>query len=250
MDLSIIIPAFNENKKIANDIQAVEKFLIENRISGEIIIVDDGSTDETSQTARKVTTSEVVVTKVIRNENHRGKGFAVRSGIVSSSGNYVMFADSGNCIPFEFALTGLQWLKDDICDIAHGSRKLPESRVAKPWVWYRKIYSIVFRRILILFLKIPQWLSDTQCGFKLYRGDVARQLFKECKSNGFMFDVEIILRAIQSGLRIKEFPIQWTSDADSRLSLLKNAFPILLELLSIKRMARRGFKQDGEGKSY
>ncbi len=246
MDLSIIIPAFNENKKIANDILVAEKFLIENRIEGEIIIVDDGSTDETSQIAQKLTISREVVTRVIRNEDHRGKGFAVRSGIVSSSGNFVMFADSGNCIPFEFTLTGLQWLKDDICDIAHGSRKLPESKIAKPWVLYRKIYSIVFRRILILFLNIPRWLSDTQCGFKVYRGDIARQLFKECKSNGFMFDVEIILRAIQSGFRIKEFPVHWTSDPDSRLSLLKNAFPILLELLSIKRIARGRFKQEGE----
>lgn len=241
MELSIVIPAFNESHKIVTDIKAAEHFLINNTIQGEILVVDDGSTDKTSEVAEKVGVSPKVTIKIISNEEHRGKGYAVRTGILKSRGEIVMFADSGNCVPYECALTGLQWLKEQSCDIAHGSRKLQESNITRPWVWYRKIYSMLFRRILIIYMKLPSTFTDTQCGFKLYEGIIARQLYENCNSDGFMFDVEIILRALDSGLHIKEFPVQWTADPDSRLSLKKNIISIFVELISIKKMADRGF---------
>jgi dolichyl-phosphate beta-glucosyltransferase len=239
MNLSIIIPAYNEAEKIGSDIAAAAAFLERNNLTGEIIIVDDGSRDDTAAVAQSVKTSPVITTRVVSYTPHRGKGHAIRSGMEIAGGEFVMFADSGCCVPYEYALTGLNLLKGDQCDIAHGSRKLPESIIRKPWVWYRKVYSSIFRWVLLIMVNVPHELSDTQCGFKIYRGKVAQKLFGECISDGFMFDVEIILRARQQGYKISEFPIEWTADRDSRLSLLRNIVPMILELLAIKRVLRK-----------
>ncbi len=119
-------------------------------------------------------------------------------------------------MPYKNALRGLDMLKSGACDLAHGSRKLPESRIERPQSWYRRILSRVFRWVIIRALKIPAGLTDTQCGFRMYRGDVARALYGACITDGFMFDLEIIMRASRANHRIREFPIEWTSDRDSR----------------------------------
>jgi len=236
MDLSIVIPAFEESKKIGADIKAASAFLEGNHLTGEIIIVDDGSGDETSETARKaaVSTPTGISLKVIRSQ-HRGKGYAVRTGIRQTTGEYVMFADSGCCVPYGDVLRGLDMLKSTECEIVHGSRKLRESRIQKPRGWYRRICSRIFHWFVIYVMKIPRELTDTQCGFKIYRGDIGRKLYSRCISDGFMFDVEAILRARKEGYGIKEFPIEWTCDRDSRLSPAGSLCGVLRELMAIKR---------------
>ncbi len=235
MDLSIIIPTFNESKKIAQDIEMAAMFLEGNNFKGEIIVADDGSTDGTSKTAKNVTVPPGVTLKVIRYEQHRGKGYAVRAGMKETSGKYAMFADSGYCVPYGNALLGLEMLKDGTCDIAHGSRKLIESDIQQAQSWRRRISSRLFKWLINKLLQIPRGLTDTQCGFKIYKGDVARQLYSHCISEGFMFDVEIILRAQKQGYQIKEFPVEWVCDPDSRLSLTRTPWPVVSELRAIKR---------------
>ena len=127
MDLSIVIPALDEGKKIARDIAAASDFLTANDLQGEISVVDDGSQDDTTEAARKAPIPQGVKRNVIRCEGHHGKGYAVRTGIIASTGKYVMFADCGLCIAYGNALQGLALLRDDKCDIAHGSRRLIES---------------------------------------------------------------------------------------------------------------------------
>lgn len=235
MDLSIVIPAFEESKKIGRDVEAAAAFLEANRLDGQIIVVDDGSKDNTSEAAKNVEIPSSISLKVIRYEHHRGKGYAVRKGIKQTSGEYVMFADSGCCVPYENALRGLSMLKDGTCDIAHGSRKLLESHIRRGQPWRRRVCARVFKWSINKILQIPPELTDTQCGFKIYKGELARELYNECISDGFMFDVEIILRAQKQGYQIKEFPIDWTCDRDSRLSLLRTPLPVLFELRAVKR---------------
>jgi len=236
MDLSIVIPAFEERTKIARDVEAAAAFLGGNHFAGEIIVVDDGSNDDTAEAAKNVEISPDVKLKVIRYEQHRGKGYAVRRGMKDTSGEYVMFADSGCCVPYKDTLRGLELLKSGACDIAHGSRKMRGCHIEKAQSLYRRVCSKIFHWFVIHDMKIPAEFTDTQCGFKMYRGDVARHLYGQCITDGFMFDIEIIMRAQKEGYRIKEFPIDWTCDRDSRLSPTRSSGRVLSELMTIRRV--------------
>lgn len=238
MDLSIVIPALNESTKIARDIEAAAASLQDNHFAGEIVIVDDGSSDNTAGTAENAKIPSGVKLNVVRLQHHRGKGRAVRTGIMQTSGQYVLFTDSGCCVPYEDVSRGLELLKNGTCDIAHGSRKMQGCHIEKSQSPYRRICSKAFRWFVIHDLKVPAEFTDTQCGFKIYRGDVARHLYGEAISDGFAFDIEIILRALKEGYRIKEFPIDWTCDRDSRLSPTRSIWRILLELRAIRRTLR------------
>jgi dolichyl-phosphate beta-glucosyltransferase len=233
--LSIIIPAFEEERKISRDVQGASEFLVSRNIAGEVIVADDGSTDDTVLRAEKASVSPAVRRTVIRSDTHRGKGSAIRSGVLASQGDYVMFADSGLTIPYDNALRGLRMLQDGTAELAHGSRELPGSVIRKDRDWDRTIITWAFRTVMRRWMHIPRSLTDTQCGFKLYRGDIARQLYAECRTDGFMFDIEIILLALRHGYRVVEFPVEWTCDRDSRLGIRRSSKDILHELVQIRR---------------
>ena len=237
MDLSIVIPAYNESKKIARDIKEASEFLKSHNLTGEIIVVDDGSKDNTSETAGKTEIPPQLKLQVL-NCKHRGKGHAVRKGINKTTGDYVMFADSGCCVPYEDTLRGLDLIKNGHCDIAHGSRKMSGCHIEKAQSFYRRICSKIFHWFVVHDMKIPAEFTDTQCGFKIYKGDIARHLYSECETDSFVFDIEIIMRAQKEGYAIKEFPIDWTCDPDSRLSPSRSSWQILKDLLKIRKMMK------------
>lgn len=236
MDLSIVIPTYNESHKIGRDIAAAGAFLAEQGWRGEIIVADDGSRDGTVEAAkeRKEHLPGGVELRVMAFE-HRGKGHAVRMGMRQTKGDYIMFADSGLCVPYRDALRGLEMIKSGQCEIAHGSRRLSQTKIDRPQNWYRKICSRTFRWVAHRFMQIPADLKDTQCGFKIYRGDVGRKIYEQCITDGFMFDVETILRAKKLGYRIAEFAIEWTCDRDSRITPARDIGLILGELTRIKK---------------
>ncbi len=235
MDISIIIPALNEQNKIGRDIMSVSNFLVEANLAGEIIIVDDGSTDDTSQRAIQYDVPDPVSFKIIRYEKHRGKGYAVRMGIGDSRGDYVMFLDSGGNVPPSYISRGMDMIKAGKCEIAMGSRKLPDSKIHKHLSLHRRISSFLFRKWVKLYLNIPRHLTDTQCGFKIYKGDIGRKLYQHCQSEGFLFDLEIILRAQKAKYRMLEFPLDWTCDRDSRLSIITTP-KLIRDLIRIKKI--------------
>jgi dolichyl-phosphate beta-glucosyltransferase len=240
MDLSIVIPAYEEGGKIARDVEAAGAFLSGNGLTGEIIVVDDGSRDNTAEAARAGHVAPGVRRDVIHYEPHRGKGYAVRTGMKATQGTYVMFADCGLCIAYGNALLGLAMLRAGTCDIAHGSRRHSDSRIRRHQPWHRRALSRSFKWAIRRALHVPRELTDTQCGFKMYRGDIARELYGQSISDGFMFDIEIILRATQKGLRIAEFPVEWACDPDSRLSVARTPWPLLTEIRRLKRTLGKG----------
>jgi dolichyl-phosphate beta-glucosyltransferase len=210
--------------------------LNDNRIEGEIIVVDDGSVDDTVKSARDTVgdISKDTVLEVIQTE-HRGKGHAIRTGMNATRGDYVMFADSGGCVPFMDTLRGLQMIKNKECDIAHGSRKMKGCHIIRKQNVYRRMCSKLFHWLVIKDMGVPAELTDTQCGFKIYKGDVGRHLYSECIIDGYTFDIEVVLRALKEGYQIKEFAIDWICDPDSRLLPVRNSRQILRELLQIRQ---------------
>ena len=239
MDISIVIPAYNEGHKIAEDVVCAAEFLSLNNLTGEIIVVDDGSVDDTAAAAKGglEKACDGANLKVICLDTNMGKGFAVKKGVLSSCGDYVAFVDCGCCVPYDYLLKGIKLISDDQCDIdiAHASRKLDKSTIHEHQNLFRRMCSRLFKWFLERVMGTCEEFTDTQCGFKVYRGEIARELFGECITNGFMFDVEMILRAQRKGYRISEFPIEWTCDSDSRLSPHKNSMQILRELITIKK---------------
>ena len=234
-ELSIVIPAYNEAHKVARDIAAASGFLIEEHLTGEIIVSDDGSRDETVATAQACAVPPPLTLKVITHETNRGKGAAVRAGMAASTGQFVMFADSGVCIPYSQAMRGLVLLRAGKYEIAHASRKRIDSVITNPQPLHRRVLSRVFRSAVDAVLGLPYRLTDTQCGFKLYRGELARTLYAQCLTEGFLFDLEIILRAKRMGAQIAEFAVTWSCDPDSRLRPGRTAIRTILELKSIKK---------------
>lgn len=233
--LSIVIPTFNEAHKVARDIAAASDFLLHEHLIGEIIISDDGSTDGTIAAAKAATVPSPNTLKVLSQDHNKGKGAAVRAGVAASAGQFVMFADSGVCIPFDQAMRGLVLLRTNKAEIAHASRKRIDSVITSPQPLHRRILSRIFRSAVDAVLGLPYRLTDTQCGFKLYKGDLARTLYSQCQTEGFLFDLEIILRAKKANARIAEFPVTWSCDPDSRLRPASTAIRTIKELRSIKR---------------
>lgn len=235
MELSIVIPTYDEARKVHRDVVAAAEFLAARTGGGEIIVSDDGSRDDTPEIARATPVPPGIPLRVLCAARHRGKGFALRSGIAESQGTFVMFADSGLTTPFDNAVRGLALISSGQCELAHGSRRLPDSVIHIPQHFDRKISSALFRFTLRFLLPVPKGLTDTQCGFKVYRGDVARMLCRECIADGFMFDVEMMLRAQQHGFKVCEFPISWSCDRDSRLTFRRSSWPILQEIVAVRR---------------
>jgi dolichyl-phosphate beta-glucosyltransferase len=238
MDLSIVIPVFNEEQKIRHDIIAASEFLSTKKMTGEIIVVDDGSTDQTSEVAKSIVVDESVNLKIIGYKEHTGKGKAVKTGILEACSDQIVFIDSGNCVPYENIGRGIALLKGGNCEIAHGSRFHTDSSIVRPRKQYRKLVSYLFRKYIRVLSRIPKGLSDTQCGLKIYPKAIAHELYTASITDGFLFDVEIILRAGEKGYKILEFPIEWTSDPDSRLSV-RGTF---LSMFSELRMIRKALK--------
>lgn len=235
MILSIIIPAFNEESKIINDVKLAFSFLHTAELTGEVIVVDDGSTDETHQKLHEYQHKYNCRLQIVRLPENRGKGSAVRAGMLHSSGQFVMFADSGFCVPYRCVTRGLDLLMTHQCDMAFGSRKMKGSLIQRKNNIVRQAASGLFKVVTRKFLNIPSEYSDTQCGFKLYKGEVARELFAIARCQGFTFDIEILLRGLKMGYKVLEFPVEWSNDPDSRVSIFMG-IKIIKELVETKKM--------------
>lgn len=239
MDISIVIPAFNEAKKIGRDVEAAAIFFKQSGFKGEVIVVDDGSGDGTAEAAGRPAIPPDVERRVIRLEENSGKGAAVRRGILESRGKVVVYADSGTCIPYVHALPIIKRVLSGDLDIGLASRRLKETVILRAQPLRRRILSRIFHRAAVWVAGLPGWITDSQCGFKVYRGDGARELYSGLRTTGFLFELEIILKALRRNLRVEEFPVEWTCDLDTRLRPSVHARGVLRELLAIRKIIKK-----------
>jgi dolichyl-phosphate beta-glucosyltransferase len=235
MDLSIIIPVWNEQSKIARDILNIDTYLRQANRKGELIIADDGSTDNTLVIIKETLAKLSLPSQCLRHD-HKGKGYAVRQGIKASRGSVVLFMDCGANVPLEYIDKGIHLLTVEKADIILGTRYRPQSTIIHDRIWYRKVTSTIFRRFVNIWLNLPQNVSDSQCGFKIFRGDLARQLFENSRIDGFLFDLEVILAASRMGHKMTELPLRWRCDRDSRLRISSSLFPVIKELIYLRKI--------------
>lgn len=230
--LSVIIPAFNEEKKIEKDIREIFSWFNKNSVKGEVIISTDGVTDGTNSIVRALQ-QEFKTLTLLAEHKKIGKGAAVKSGVRVAQGKYIMFADAGYCVPFTYIKDGINKLQSGY-DVAFASRGLKESRIIIKQAYYRIISGKIFGLVVRTFIGLPGNITDTQCGFKIYKNETAKKLFNRIKTKGGLFDLELVLLAKKMNYRQAEFPVAWRNDPDTKYNVLVNSFIDLKDLFKIK----------------
>ena len=223
--LSVVVPAFQEEERLPATLTALSAYLDRSDASYEVVVVDDGSTDATTRVAKSF---EGV--RVLTFDENRGKGAAVRAGVLASFGSDVLISDADLSTPIE----EIENLRPHLerAALVFGSRGLPSSTIAIRQPFYRQWMGKTFNRILRLFG--VGGIRDTQCGFKLLRGEVARELFSEMTTDGFAFDVELVLRARARGYEIAEVGVVWRHAEASRVRLVRDSLGMLVEVLFMR----------------
>jgi len=226
--LSIIIPAFNEEKRIIPTLEAILLYLREQPYSWEVLVVDDGSHDQTFSVVNHwAKNKEGVRAEII---SHQGKGWAVRHGMLQAIGAYRFMCDADLSMPIEHLSVFLEQITSDY-DVVIGSREIDGAqRFDEPLS--RHLNGRLFNYLVRVLLGAP--FFDTQCGFKCFRGDVAEKLFKKQKIRGFGFDVEILYMALRLNLKILELPIDWHHNSDSKVRLWADGLAMLIDMIRIK----------------
>ncbi|MES2463807.1 MAG: dolichyl-phosphate beta-glucosyltransferase [Armatimonadota bacterium] len=228
-NLSVVIPAFNEANRLVRTLDATADFLEDRGESYEIIVVDDGSLDETATIARQWGQNRVFkagVCKVLNYEGNRGKGYAVRYGVLRSIGNRVLFMDADLATPIEEIRKLEAALGQDentsFVQLAIGSRDVRSSQLLVRQPFYREAAGRVFNKI-VQVLATPG-IHDTQCGFKLLTHSAAQAIFSRCTLDGFSFDVEAIYIARRLGYSIAEVPVRWSHQEGAAAFATKGAY--------------------------
>jgi dolichyl-phosphate beta-glucosyltransferase len=229
--LSVVIPAFNEAERLPRTLDRVGAFLRAAGLGHEILVVDDGSRDETAGKARAAGAT------VLRNDTNRGKGHAVRRGMLEARGQRRLMTDADLSTPIEELPRFLDKLAEGY-DVVIGSRAVAGAKIEIHQPWFRENMGRIYN-LFVRALALPG-LRDTQCGFKLWSAAAARAAFADSRLDGFSFDVEALYLARKRGYRIAEVPVTWRNDAATRVSLGGGsaAFPDLLRIRLNEWMGR------------
>jgi len=237
--LSVVIPAYNEAARLGKTLRAVVDYLRQNFPDGELIVVDDGSSDETAELARKVfQDARDLRTSVISYKSNLGKGRAVRLGLQAARGDVALFSDADLSTPIDEAPKLVDPIVNGQYDVTFGSRALDRQMIGVHQSWRREQGGRVFNLVVRLATGMPFW--DTQCGFKAFRMSVCRPLIEAATVDRFGFDVELLYLAFRAGLNLKEIPVRWDHNEGSKVTLFSDSFKMVNEVNLIRQQARRG----------
>ena len=232
--LSIVIPAFNEERRLSTTLDALRAYLSQHPWEWDIRVVDDGSADETAALAESVAQTDRRI--VVQREPHGGKGSAVKAGLLAVRGSYRFICDADLSMPVTEMSRFLPPVVPPF-DVAIGTREGASARrVGEPA--YRHLVGRAFN-LAVQRLALPG-IEDSQCGFKMFTASAVNAIFPRTTVTGWAFDVEILTIAREQNLRIVEVPIEWHYRQDSRLSVARDGLAMLTEILAIRRRARRG----------
>jgi glycosyltransferase involved in cell wall biosynthesis len=238
-EISIIIPAFEEEARVGTSIERILSYLRSLSARAELIVVDDGSKDRTAEVAESAFKSASdVATKVIRYEENRGKGFAVKTGLLAASASVALFSDADLSTPIEEMPKLIDPIRNGEYDLTFGSRALDRSLIGTHQPWRREQGGKVFNLVVRTLTGMPFW--DTQCGFKAFSMTKFRPLLDLMQIERFGFDVEFLYVAQLHGLRLKEIPVRWNNDERSKVSVVRDSARMFKEVTEIRRNAKRG----------
>ena len=233
---TIVIPAFNEAGRIGGSLRVTLEYLGRVSPQSEVIVVNDGSTDATSAIVHEgFSTAGPIKTRLIEHYPNRGKGAAVRAGLLAATQPIGLFSDADLSTPIDNAPKLIEPISAGEVDIAFGSRALDRQLIGHRQPWRREQGGRVFNLIVRVATGLPFW--DTQCGFKAFRLDVCRPILEQAQTEGFGFDVELLYLAWRAKLRMKEVPVRWNHYEGSKVDFFHDSLRMLGEVIALRSRA-------------
>jgi dolichyl-phosphate beta-glucosyltransferase len=231
---SLVIPAFNEAVRIGQTLRETLGYLQTSSPESELIVVNDGSTDATPEVVREIFAAPgAVATRLLEHSPNRGKGAAVREGLLAATRPIGLFSDADLSTPIEETPKLILPIAAGELDVAFGSRALDRGLIGHRQTWRREQGGRVFNLIVRVATGLPFW--DTQCGFKAFRLDVFRPILERAKTDGFGFDVELLYLAYRAHLRIREIPVRWNHYEGSKISFLRDSLRMVREVAALRK---------------
>ena len=231
--LSLVIPAYNEAHRLPKSLETIIDYGRGFIFEWEVVVVIERSRDETLELARRLTAKQANF-RILDNKVHRGKGYAIRSGILQAQGDFIFYMDADLSVPLKAIETFLVYFeRHPEVDVLAGNRQHSGSRITRKQTWLRRSMGQAFNRILRMCVGVQ--LHDTQCGFKAFRRDAARAIFRHQKIDGFAFDVEVLLLAERLGYKIKDLPVEWINSPESRVRLVRDSLSMLRDAMQVRR---------------
>ena len=234
--LSVVVPAYNEEQRLPRTLDRLHEYYESQDYSYDVIVVSDGSKDRTNQIVSDFVKSHPKF-RLIEYSPNRGKGYAVRTGILAAQGDLILFCDADLATPQEETEKLLPHMAGG-AHIAIGSRPLRESQLDKHQPLYREMFGRMSNKLIQLLA--VSGIKDTQCGFKMFTREVAHDIFNRCKLNEFGFDFECLMVARDLGYRIDEVPIRWLDQEGSKVVLMRDGPRALRDLVKIRMAGKKG----------
>jgi dolichyl-phosphate beta-glucosyltransferase len=244
VDLSIVIPSYNEELRLPATLERIAEYLPTLGLRTEVLVVDDGSRDRTAAVAESFR-QKLSGLRVLANETNRGKGYSVRHGMLEACGDMVLFTDADLSAPIEESDKLIGALKNGY-DVAIGSRAMDRSLISTHESLFREFAGIVFNTIVRVILRLP--FVDTQCGFKAFKRERCTIIFEQQRIEGFGFDPELLYLARHHGLRSIEIPVRWGHSPATKVSMMRDSLKMFVDIFAIRWNAIKGrYPRQGRG---